>query len=344
MALYENRSSDAVESWSRGLAETGGTEADLSWRLAFVLLQLGRVDQAEELIQQFRRLVGNPGGGSSSEINPMARYLEALKSLKLNRPLDCLDELAKARLKIPASLQPQFYLTMGQAYEATREERQAAEEYAESIAADPKFAAPAAGPRPAPGRRPQPRRGDRRAEARPGGRRRRPVPADGPGPPGARPPGRPAPGSPLDRGAGRAPGPRQGGRPRHPVLAILQANALTLDGDVEKAADLLARATAVDRTDPDLWMARAEKLVAMGRLDQALMVLDQAMEPKAAGDVASLRIFRRGSAPCSATARRPARSWSATSTGSRPSRGPSSGWPSASSTPPRGTRRAPRPP
>ena len=42
-----------------------------------------------------------------------------------------------------------------------------------------------------------------------------------------------------------------------------------------------------DPTDPDLWAARAERLVSLGKLNDALMVLDQGSDTKAAGDALS---------------------------------------------------------
>ena len=87
VALYENQAADAIESWSRGLLNTGGGEAELSWRLAFVLLQLGRVDEAEPLIsstagssatraaRRRRRAAGGPlpGGPEAPEAQPADR-------------------------------------------------------------------------------------------------------------------------------------------------------------------------------------------------------------------------------------------------------------------------------
>ena len=58
LGLQENRADEAIESWSRGLMLTGGSDSQLSFRLAYILLALGKVDEAEPLIDQFRRLVG----------------------------------------------------------------------------------------------------------------------------------------------------------------------------------------------------------------------------------------------------------------------------------------------
>ena len=77
--LYENRALDAIEEWSRGLRLTSGSEADLSFKLAAVLLQLGRVSEAEPLIDQFRRLTGvrlTEVGTVADEITPPAALLD----------------------------------------------------------------------------------------------------------------------------------------------------------------------------------------------------------------------------------------------------------------------------
>ena len=291
VALHENRATDAVDSWSRGLLNTGGTEAELSWKLAFVLLQLGRIDEADELIKQYRRLVGNPSGGTNT-IPPEARFLDAVKYLKLNRPIDAIAELELARMTVPASLKPHYHLALGNACEATRDDAKAMQEYELAIGADPKFAAPRlarvgllqnAGRFDAAAAEIQKgfdEMGDDpsliTAQARLELDRLRRQPRDKRSWDALQ--------AILDRGRKIAPAAGS--------LAIVRANALTLQGKPEAANDLLRTATGIDKTDPDLWIARAEKEVALGRLDQALLVLDQAMDPKCAGDTAALRTLR----------------------------------------------------
>ena len=68
---------------------------------------------------------------------------------------------------------------------------------------------------------------------------------------------------------------------------------------------------ALRPTDPNLWAARVELLhQAEARLQEALMVLDQAAGPKAAGDRAALRNSARQNAfwPGWGEGPRPARS------------------------------------
>lgn len=286
VALYQNKTADALESWRSGLIATAGSDAELSWRLAFVLLHLGRIEEADLLIAQFRR---NYGG---EEVPPAAHYLEGLKQLKLNRPAAAAAELEKGRAKVPATLKPQYYYALGQAREASRDEMRAMEAYGVALAADPKMAAPRlARARMLRARRPEDAaeeltRGlaeagedptllaalaelELRKQLRvPAPRRRDWAPLQGL----------------LERGRRAAPG--------LPALAILTAEALAAQGKAEDAVAMLARATAIDKTDVELWAARAERLAALGRLGEALMVLDQASDPKAAGDQARLRILR----------------------------------------------------
>jgi tetratricopeptide (TPR) repeat protein len=291
VSLLQNKTNDAVDNWSRGLLNTGGTEAELSWRLAYVQLHLGRVDEGAELIKQYRRLVGNPAGGSAASIPAEARYLEGFRLLKLNQPNDALVEFEKGRLTVPNWLKPQYYLTMGMACEATRNDVKALEEYDEAIKADPKFPAP----RLARARLLQNDRLETAVDelklslnalgedpailitlARLELERLRRLPPTKRSWDSFK--------ALLERGKKAA--------PSAAALAVVEANAMTMQGAPEAANDLLRTSTAINKTDPDLWVARVEKEMALGQLEKALLILDQAMDPKAAGDQASLRILK----------------------------------------------------
>ena len=88
----------------------------------------------------------------------------------------------------------------------------------------------------------------------------------------------------LDRGRKAA--------PDSPALAVIRADALAAMGHPEAASELLAKAVVINKTDPDLWLAHATMLVEPRAPGPRLMALDQAMEPRAAGDQANLRILR----------------------------------------------------
>ena len=283
--LYENRADDAIESWSRGLRLAGGGDADLSWRLAYVLLQLGRVDEAEPLIGQFRRLVG----GESP--TPATRYLVGLKLMKQNRPVEALAELEKGRIQVPGALKAQYYYAMGQCREATRDEVKALDDYQVAQEADPRLAAPRLA-------RARLLQAGRPEEAEAELRRGLAEAGDDPSllaalarvelrkqvrlPVGRRSPGEVQ--ALLERAKAAAPG--------SAGLALAQSEVMAASGRSEAAIDLLTEATKLNKNDLDLWLARVERLAQVGRIEEGLFVLDQASEPQAAGDHASLRILR----------------------------------------------------
>jgi tetratricopeptide (TPR) repeat protein len=135
----EQKYDDAIKKWRAGLKATGGTSERITWQLTFVLLQLGRVDEAKPLLGQFHRLIG---GGSS---RPEAVYLDALLALKEGKPAEAIPKLESIRLKAesedqkdkPSStgktdnewLAVQIDLALGQGYEAADQDQQALEAY-----------------------------------------------------------------------------------------------------------------------------------------------------------------------------------------------------------------------
>src|SRR5690606_6444313 len=86
----------AIESFRRGLEVSGGSDADLTWQLAYILTDLGRLSEAEPLIRQHRRLVGGE--------EPPARHrlLQGLYYIANGEPDRALDELRAARFQIDA--------------------------------------------------------------------------------------------------------------------------------------------------------------------------------------------------------------------------------------------------
>ena len=124
--LVEQRPDDAITTWRAGLLKTSGNDADLTWRLAHVLLSNGRAAEAQPLLDQYRRLTGgeNP--------NPRYRYLHALSLLKINHPAEAVPELENLRYKIDKPLRPELLFTLGEAYQATRDDARALEAYLQS--------------------------------------------------------------------------------------------------------------------------------------------------------------------------------------------------------------------
>ena len=124
--LNESKIDDAIQSWRSGLVMTGGNDAELTWRLAHVLLQLGRVKDAEPLISQYRRLVGG------EEPSPEYRYLVALVYLKQARTGDAIKELEAIRYKIDKAIEGQLYFALGQCYEISRDVPKALDAYGQA--------------------------------------------------------------------------------------------------------------------------------------------------------------------------------------------------------------------
>ena len=134
--LAEQRPDDAIAAWRSSLRLTGGSDADLTWRLAHVLLELGRLDQAEPLISQYRRL----SGGELP--NPRARYLRALSLLKSNHPKEALAEIEPARYKADKALEPHVHYLIGAAYESIRDSDKAIEAYKQAADTSAEWSAP----------------------------------------------------------------------------------------------------------------------------------------------------------------------------------------------------------
>jgi cellulose synthase operon protein C len=121
--LADRRADLAIRDWRDGLALANGGDAELTWRLAHVLLQLGRPREAAPLISQYRRLSGG------DEPSPACRYLAGLSMLKLGRTAEAIAELEAVRYKLGKDLEGLLYLALGQAYEASPEPVKAADAY-----------------------------------------------------------------------------------------------------------------------------------------------------------------------------------------------------------------------
>ena len=133
--LTERRPEEAIAGWRAGLASTGGADADMSWWLAFALLQMDRVGEAGPLITQYIRLIGD-------ENEPRAALLQAMFSEKAGRPLEAIARLDKAAEKANESLQPMIYQALGRCHEAVSDIEGAMKAYREAVTISPKDPAP----------------------------------------------------------------------------------------------------------------------------------------------------------------------------------------------------------
>ena len=283
--LSANQVDDAVAAWQRGLIASGGTDVDLTWRMAYVLLSMGRIDEAEPLLEQHRRLTGG------SEPTGDHMFLEGVKLLRTNHPQQAQAALLKALPRIGPGLSSKVRYTLGQCYEALRDETSALQQYALAAKEEPKWSAP------------------RLAHARLLGVRR-PLDAaialnqslnDMPKDPVvqatiAR--------AELQRQVARPPAGRDWSEfdklvaqlkatsPSSTTLALLQAERAAASGNPTEAAALLEQAVRRDKREADLWVAWAAALIRLNRTEDAVRVLEQGSAPDAAGDSATLRVAR----------------------------------------------------
>jgi tetratricopeptide (TPR) repeat protein len=138
VSLVEERPLEAVDVWQRGLVETGGTNVQLTWWLAYVQLQAGQVAEAGRLAEQYRRLKG------ATAKDPLYQILQAGLDLHAGLPERALAILVPLRTANVTALEKEHdarvrvELLMAQAYENLRRpaEAQAACDRAVELAPD----------------------------------------------------------------------------------------------------------------------------------------------------------------------------------------------------------------
>ncbi len=277
--LAERKTDLAIRDWQDGLALANGGDAELTWRLAHVLIQLGRPRQAAPLIAQYRRLSGN------DEPSPACRYLVGLAMLKSGRTAEAIAELEAIRYKLDKGLEGLLYLGLGQAYEASPEPAKAADAYQRATASPVAGAAPwlalarlqavdrpgeqvatlergiaAVGP-------------DERllaGLARGLWRKQAALPSDK------------RDWSELERVLKSAPDSAE--------LVLIRAELAASVGRPEDGLAVLEAATRRNPTSAPIWLALAEALARLGRVDEAVARLDEAVA--STGDQAGFRIAR----------------------------------------------------
>ena len=135
LELNEQHPDEAIEEWRKGLVATEGTDLGLTMRLAYSLIQLGRLNEARPLVAQFQRLAGERGA-------PTARLLRALYELKAGHPGSAAKDLTRLTDQVGPDLLPEVYQALGRAHEALMDDSQALVAYRRLAALRPTSAEP----------------------------------------------------------------------------------------------------------------------------------------------------------------------------------------------------------
>ena len=88
----ELRNDEGIESSRQGLLLTAGTDTEMNWRLARVLLGLGRLPQAQPLMDRYFTLTGGGENGT-----PEYRLLAGMRQLRLGNVMGREDVVAKGK-------------------------------------------------------------------------------------------------------------------------------------------------------------------------------------------------------------------------------------------------------
>ncbi|MDR3638835.1 MAG: tetratricopeptide repeat protein, partial [Isosphaeraceae bacterium] len=281
--LADGRFDRAIEEWTRGLKQSGGTNPELTWWLAYTLLGRGRLEEARPLVAQFRRLKGDD--------SPLLEILEAAREEQTGRVARAIARLERVEGRLDESWRRTALLTLGRCREALSDNVKALEAYRQAVRLDPREVAP----RLAAARIVAARRPDEAAEEI-----ERAL-LSAPGDPGLllaladarfrqqlqRPPGRRS-WADFDRALSRA----AAAAPANANVARLRADRAWQTGDSDGAVKALEEAVGRAPKDATLVLALTNGLARTGKPDAALAVLDRAEGPDAVGDRAALRIQR----------------------------------------------------
>jgi tetratricopeptide (TPR) repeat protein len=273
---------EAIDAWRRGLEVASGTDAEMTWWLAYALLQMNRVADAAPLIEQYQRF--------ASDDAPLLRFLEALYDERSGRPARAVETLESIRQRI-LGFEGLIWLARGRCHEALWNEPRAIESYNHALSIDPssviaRLAIAKLKLRKQPD--------DAVAEIDRGLRIDPENPALLIARAGAR----------LQQEAIKPPKRRSWENfdrawkdasehtPNNAALALMWCDRLGLDGRDEEGVKFLEEAAAKSPRSAAVAIALADGFLRLLKPDKALKALDRAAAPGAAGDQAGLRIVR----------------------------------------------------
>jgi len=285
LEFLERRPEKALEKIRAGLLRTAGTDRELTWRLAYWLIQLGRTAEARPLMTQFGRLVGRAD-------HPMVRLLEGELREKVGRHASAILELEAALDEIDGEWKTEVEMALGRCHEALGDLEAAKTNYVKARDLFPSS--------------PTPRQSLSRLilktdPARAISELEQAIRVS-PATPSLlsdlamaeifRQQTKPA----NQRNWTAAEAAIQRGlrlKPDDPALARARMNLLVSTGKFDEASKWLEDATkGSGRTIEDNWLNRAQFLERRGQIDEALRILEEGSTPSAAGDNPRLRIAR----------------------------------------------------
>jgi tetratricopeptide (TPR) repeat protein len=283
--LGEAQPEVAINDWRKGLENAGGADLELTWRLAQVLIRLGRLGEARPLVNQFQRLIG-------SDAHPMSRLLTAWFEERKGHPARAVAELEAAKVKMGLGMLSEVQQTLGRCHEALGDIERAKIDYRQALIASPWSSTP----RLALARLLAVEHPAKAAEELESGLRV--VPND----------------MALLSQLANLYLNEQLSRPesqrnwsdvesvvyrieqvpvKDPRIDSIRATYLLASGrDKEGFAKFEAAVSGAGKTRDDLWLAWANGLVSKGRVPEAIALLDRAAKPEAAGDLASFRVAK----------------------------------------------------
>ncbi len=285
LEFAEQNPEAGFDQWRKGLTLAGGSDLDLTWRLASALIRTNRLSEAKPLVAQFERL-------ASENQEDLARYLRALFELQQGHTARAIDSLEKIRDRVPESLKLEVQLLLGQCYERMGDMTKAMQTFRRAAMQAPMNATP------------------RREVARLL-KQTEPVQALAELEEALRV----SPDTPellieiaqlrfqrqmalpaadrrwndVDQIIGRL----DKVAPANSTAQKLKANLLIASGRAGEAVEMLAEATkGPGRNRAETWVDYAAALERQGRRELALKALDEGARPELAGDHASIRIAK----------------------------------------------------
>jgi tetratricopeptide (TPR) repeat protein len=287
--FLERRPDRAIEKIRDGLSRYSGCDRELTWRLAYLLIQFGRATEARPLMDQYRRLVG-------TQDNARLLFLDGLLLEKAGQHASALIKLNKASDLVGSfdgEWKPELFVLRGRCQEALGNFDAAKVDYEEARSASPSSQSP------------------RQALARLMLRTdsEHPDLAIAELEAGIRPPALPTaslyaelalahlaqqvarPADARDWTAAKA-ALEKGLRIKADDTDLLRARVAVAaaEGRLDEAGSILEEATnSFGRSTEEVWLARSLFLERRGQIGEAISVLEQASNPGAAGDKAGLR-------------------------------------------------------